>query len=63
MRLTDSACASLSKLNAGNSEPLLLTTVYRVSRAPSLTDQELDFLVNYGRAVQYERDQAKGAGR
>lgn len=60
MRLTDEQTRSLSALNAGNSEPLLRTTIYRASRAAALSDQELDFLVNYGRAVQHERDQAAG---
>lgn len=60
MRLTDEQARSLSMLNAGTSEPLLRTTIYRASRAATLTDQELDFLVNYGRAVQHERDQAAG---
>jgi hypothetical protein len=60
MRLTDEQARSLSMMNAGNSEPLLRTTIYRASRAATLTDQELDFLVNYGRAVQHERDEAAG---
>lgn len=39
--------------------PLLRSTVYRADRH-GINDTELDFLVNYGRAVQHERDQTKG---
>ena len=60
MRLTDEQTRDLSALNAGNSEPLLRATIYRASQAAALPDQELDFLVNYGRAVQHERDRAAG---
>ncbi|MET3635651.1 hypothetical protein [Curtobacterium oceanosedimentum] len=56
MRLSDEQCKSLSALNAGNSEPLLLDIVHSASRAHQLPDAELDSLVNYARAVQHERD-------
>ena len=58
MRMTDAQTQALSKLNGGNCLPLLQSTVYRADRN-GVDDTELDFLVNYGRAVQYERDQAK----
>lgn len=58
-RLTEQQAKDLSRLNAGNSLPLLEATVYRASRN-GIDDTELDFLVNYGRAVQHERDQKAG---
>lgn len=58
MRMTNEQTQLLSKLNGGDCLPLLQSTVYRADRH-GIDDQELDFLVNYGRAVQFERDQAK----
>ncbi len=58
MRMSAEQVQMLSQLNGGNCLPLLQSTVYRADRN-GIDDTELDFLVNYGRAVQLERDHAK----
>ncbi|WP_140448926.1 hypothetical protein [Curtobacterium flaccumfaciens] len=57
--MTDKQTQLLSKLNGGDCLPLLESNVYRADRHGS-DDIELDFLVNYGRAVQQVRDRVKG---
>lgn len=57
MRITYEQTQRLPRLNGGDCRPLLQSTVHRAGRH-GIDDTEIEFVVNYGRAAQFERNQA-----